>query len=111
MAQKNTLFSCGIQFGTKYLWEHKQNKCIQKPLRVTQNIAGTWEIIFDGDQGHNKKEQQGSTNDPLYIHGGPMTRAKAKRMKESLNGLIKKEAWANLEESQKQLGQNIINII
>ena len=48
-----------------------------------------------------------------------MTRAKAKKMKECLNGLIK-EAWAkshkqfglvNLEESQKQLRQNIRNII
>ena len=28
-------------------------------------------------------------DDPLCIGGGPMTRAKARRMKEALNGLIK----------------------
>ncbi|KAH9658278.1 hypothetical protein KPL70_023423 [Citrus sinensis] len=42
----------------------------------------------------NDENHQGNTikasSDPLHIHGGPITRAKAKKMQAALNGLIKK---------------------
>jgi len=47
----------------------------------------------DGDWSSNHERRQDSTNDPLHIHGGPMTKAKVKRIKEVLNKLIKK-TWA-----------------
>ena len=31
-----------------------------------------------------------ASSDPLYIHGGPITRARAKKMQVALNGLIEK---------------------
>ena len=39
------------------------------------------------------RNQRSKFNDPLSINGGPITRARAKRMKEALNGLIQ-EIWA-----------------
>ena len=37
--------------------------------------------------------QESKPMDPLSINGGPMTRARAKRMKEALNGLVQ-DIWA-----------------
>ena len=42
----------------------------------------------------NDENHQGNTiktsSDPLHIHGGPITRARAKKMQAALNGLIEK---------------------
>ena len=41
----------------------------------------------------NDENHQGTiktSSDPLYIHGGPITRARAKNMQAALNGLIEK---------------------
>ena len=40
---------------------------------------------------------------PLHIGGGPITRAKAKRMKEALNGLIE-DVWAKQMTIETDLG-------
>ena len=44
--------------------------------------------------GENNENYQGNTikasSDPLHIHGGPITRARAKKMQAALNGLIEK---------------------
>ena len=49
----------------------------------------------------NDENYQGNTiktsSDPLHIHGGPITRARAKKMQAALNGLIEK-IWIGLEE-------------
>ena len=43
--------------------------------------------LFDENhQGNTIK----TSSDPLHIHGGPITRAKAKKMQAALNGLIEK---------------------
>ena len=39
------------------------------------------------------------SKDPLHINGGPITRARAKKMKEALNGLIK-DIWASSATSK-----------
>ena len=72
------------------------------------NVSATFNVSdlspFDFDAGAdlrtNPFEERGNDgnqgskpNDPLSINGGPMTRARAKRMKEALNGLIQ-EIWA-----------------
>jgi len=63
-----------------------------------------------------RMEQSGSTqhDDPLFIGGGPITRAKAKRMKEALNGLIQ-AVWAKQPTIGAELGLEesigVINLI
>ena len=68
------------------------------------NVSGTFNVsnlsLFDiGDDSRmnpfeergndeNMAPQEGSSKDPLYIPGGPITRAKAKRKKEALTLLI-----------------------
>ncbi|KAH9744149.1 hypothetical protein KPL70_003565 [Citrus sinensis] len=46
------------------------------------------------EESGNDENHQGNTiktsSDPLHIHGGPITRARAKKMQAALNGLIKK---------------------
>ena len=60
--------------------------------------------------------QESKPMDPLSINGGPMTRARAKWMKEALNGLVQ-DIWAkslaqhdldSLERTSKL--QNIIQV-
>ena len=41
------------------------------------------------DTSRGKHSSPAQVDDPLHIGGGPMTRAKARRMKEALSGLIK----------------------
>ena len=47
--------------------------------------------LFDGNQGALSK-------DPVQVPIGPVTRARAKKFKELLNGLIQ-EAWAQANQS------------
>lgn len=46
------------------------------------------------EERENDENHQGNTvkasSDPLHIHGGPITRARAKNMQATLNGLIEK---------------------
>ena len=55
---------------------------------------------MDG-QGSGTKFAQ----DPLSLPSGPITRLKAKRFKEALNGLIQ-ESWADSEKMKSNMGQN-----
>ena len=57
------------------------------------------------------------SKDPLHIHGGPITRAKAKKMKAALNALIE-DTWRKQslhEDFTKVLGlereQSLMNMI
>ncbi|KAH9686162.1 Endonuclease [Citrus sinensis] len=69
----------------------------------------------------NDENHQGNTikssNDPLHIHGGPITRARAKKMQAALNGLIEK-IWIEItiqDARHHELGlkrrQGIVGII
>ena len=55
-----------------------------------------------------------ASKDPLHVPVGPITRAKAKRFKEALNGLIQ-ETWTNSEILKSKMGphedQGLVNII
>ena len=57
------------------------------------------------------------SKDPLHINGGPITRARAKKMKEALNGLIK-DIWASSATSKRihehlglERNQRLVNIM
>ena len=43
-------------------------------------------FFYENHQGNTIK----ASSDPLHIHGGPITRARAKKMQAALNGLIEK---------------------
>ncbi|KAK3204558.1 hypothetical protein Dsin_018604 [Dipteronia sinensis] len=52
--------------------------------------------------------------DPLHVPVGPVTRARAKRFKEALNGLIQ-DTWADVELLKSKINphedQGLINVI
>ena len=50
-------------------------------------------------------ENQQALKDPLHVPVGPITRARSKKIKEALNGLIQ-EIWANSNTGHSKLGLN-----
>lgn len=71
----------------------------------------------DGDQTKAVEEKEHSTldvlDDPLYINKGPITRSKAKKMKEALYELIEEaKAKATIEvDVTKNESYNLVNLI
>ncbi|KAH9724609.1 Endonuclease [Citrus sinensis] len=70
-------------------------------VSATFNVSDLSPFNVDEDSRTNPFEERGNdenhqgntiktSSDPLHIHGGPITRAKAKKMKAALNGLIEK---------------------
>ena len=59
-------------------------------------------------------ENQQAFKDPLHVPVGPITRARSKKTKESLNGLIQ-EIWADSNTGHSKLGpkedESVINLI
>ena len=59
-------------------------------------------------------ENQQAFKDPLHVLVGPITRARSKKIKEALNGLIQ-EIWADSNAGHSQLGpkedEGVINLI
>ena len=59
-------------------------------------------------------ENQQALKDPLHVPVGPITRARSKKIKEVLNGLIQ-EIWANYNTGHSKLGpkedEGVINLI
>ena len=60
------------------------------------------------------ENQQAPLKDPLHVPVGPITRARSKKIKEALNGLIQ-EIWANSNTRHSKLGpkedEGVINLI
>ena len=49
--------------------------------------------VFEKEREIDENHQENNiktSSDPLHIHGGPITRARAKKMQAALNGLIEK---------------------
>ena len=61
-------------------------KLIQKEYRQKPCRQEAGKPIDENHQGNTIK----TSNDPLHIHGGPITRVRAKKMQAALNGLIEK---------------------
>ena len=90
------------------------------------NISATFNVSnlspFDvGDDSRtnpfDKKgndENQQAFKDPLHVSVGPITRARSKKIKEALNGLIQ-EIWAYSNAGHSKLGlkedEGVINLI
>ena len=59
-------------------------------------------------------EHHKAFKDPLHVPVGPITKAKSKKIKEALNGLIQ-EIWANSNAGHSKLGpkkdEGVINLI
>ena len=59
-------------------------------------------------------ENQQAFKDPLYVPIGPITKARSKKIKEALNGLIQ-EIWADSNVGHSKLGpkedEGVINLI
>ena len=59
-------------------------------------------------------ENQQAFKDPLHVPIGPITRARSKKIKEALNGLIQ-EIWADSNVGHSKLGpkedEGVINLI
>ena len=55
-------------------------------------------------QVNHHSAKDGKDPDPLTIHGGPMTRAKAKRMKEALTCLME-SIW------KEQASQDLVSVL
>ena len=60
------------------------------------------------------ENQQALLKDPLHVPVGPITRAKSKKIKEALNGLIQ-DIWADSTTGHSKLGpkgdEGVINLI
>ena len=65
-------------------------------------------------EGGNDENKGAAPRDPLHVPVGPITRARAKRFKEALNGLIQ-DTWADSELLKSKMGphedQGLINVI
>ncbi|XP_052173798.1 uncharacterized protein LOC127789074 [Diospyros lotus] len=65
------------------------------------------------DENHHEEQADSNhSSDPLHVPIGPITRARAKRLKEALNGLVL-DMWANqnYQDSDLKSKQDVINII
>jgi hypothetical protein len=47
---------------------------------------------YSSRKNSSEENQQGPLKDPLHVPVGPITRARSKKIKEALNGMIK-EIW------------------
>ena len=91
------------------------------------NISATFNVsdlsFFDvGDDSRsnpieergNDENQQAPLKDPLHVPVGPIIRARSKKIKEALNGLIQ-DIWADSTTRHSKLGpkedEGIINLI
>jgi hypothetical protein len=65
-------------------------------------------------EGGNDENKGAAPRDPLHVPVGPITKARAKRFKEALNGLIQ-DTWADSELLKSKMSphedQGLINII
>ena len=68
-----------------------------------------YETLTNGDENKGA-----APRDPLHVPVGPITRARAKRFKEALNGLIQ-DTWADSEVLKTKMSphedQVLINVI
>ena len=67
-----------------------------------------------GDKSCFVTNKGATPSDPLHVPVGPITRARAKRFKEALNGLIQ-DTWADSDLIKSKMSpyedQDLINII
>jgi hypothetical protein len=66
------------------------------------------------EERESDENQQALLKDPLHVPVGPITRARSKKIKEALNGLIQ-DIWADSPTGHSKLGpkedEGVINLI
>jgi hypothetical protein len=77
-------------------------------------------LLWDARNAHHRQcfqpdeNQQALLKDPLHVPVGPITRARSKKIKEALNGLIQ-DIWADSTTGHSKLGpkedEGVINLI
>ena len=106
--------------------ERINDKAYKLDLPGEYNISATFNVSdlspFDvGDHSRmnpfeerGNDENQQAFRDPLHVPVGPITRARSKKIKEALNGLIQ-EIWADSNVGHSKLGlkedEGVINLI
>ena len=83
---------------------------------MTINSLASWFIIGSIQCASHTlvDENQQAFKDPLHVPIGPITKARSKKIKEALNGLIQ-EIWADSNAGHSKLGpkedEGVINLI
>ena len=87
---------------------------------ATFNVSDLSPFDVGDDSRTNPFEERGNDEnhkafkDPLHVPVGPITKARSKKIKEALNGLIQ-EIWANSNARHSKLGpkkdEGVINLI
>uniref|UniRef100_A0A2N9HEF3 Reverse transcriptase domain-containing protein n=1 Tax=Fagus sylvatica TaxID=28930 RepID=A0A2N9HEF3_FAGSY len=107
--------------------ERINDNAYKQDLPGEYNISATFNVsdlsLFDvGDDSRsnpfeergNDENQQALLKDPLHVPVGPITRARSKKIKEALNGLIQ-DIWADSTTGHSKLGpkedEGVINSI
>ena len=84
--------------------------------RIREGFSGKIEQSFRLEQfcPRTDENQQALLKDPLHVPVGPITRARSKKIKEALNGLIQ-DIWADSTTGHSKLGpkedEGVINLI
>ena len=67
-----------------------ENQRLIHGLKFGNNITISHQLFVDDNLNENHQGTIKTSSDPLHIHGGPITKARAKNMQAALNGLIEK---------------------
>ena len=83
-------------------------------LQGTKNKTYTPKNICSSASKDHSDEHHKAFKDPLHVPVGPITKARSKKIKEALNGLIQ-EIWADSNTGCSKLGPKeyggVINLI
>ncbi|GKV11022.1 hypothetical protein SLEP1_g22311 [Rubroshorea leprosula] len=90
---------------------HNYSEEKKRPVDTWEEMKAVMRKQFDGNQDDSIST---TSCDPLHTQGGPVTRARAKKMREALNGLIE-QIWVenNIQQANRRLDdyQGMVNII
>ena len=89
-------------------------------ISATFNVSDLSHFDVGDDSRTNPFEESGNDEnqqafkDPLHVLAGPITKARSKKIKEALNGLIQ-EIWAGFNAGHSKFGpkenEGVINLI